>query len=98
MVDSSGNQVLLTSDNNRKGLLHIIGRHISGNIGGSCTSFFSDRLKVGDVTDLIAQTVQSGERALGDNGNWLYRWYDETWGWVNVVAGKNGEVISTLPD
>jgi hypothetical protein len=98
MVDTSGNQVLLTSGNNKRGLLHIISRHLTGDIDGSYTSFFSNRLKVGDVTDLIAQTVQNGGRTLQDNGNWLYRWYNETWGWINVVVDENGEVISAFPD
>ena len=80
------------------GLRHITGRHLTGDIPGACTSFFSNRMKVGDVMDVVAQTVQNGSLTLDDfTGYWVYAWTHETWGEIKVIVNQSGEVISAFP-
>jgi hypothetical protein len=99
MTDRAGNQILLRVGNRRRGLRHIVGRHLTGDISGAFTTFFSKRMKVGDIVDVVAQTIQKGDRVLDDEtGYWVYNWSHETWGQINVIASPAGEVISAFPD
>jgi RHS repeat-associated protein len=97
MTDRAGNQIFLTAGNRNMGLKHIIGRHLTGEIPGTITTFFSDTLRVGDVTELIAHTIQNGNRTLAENGYWIYTWDDDSWGTIMVVVNEFGEVISARP-
>jgi RHS repeat-associated protein len=98
ITDRVGHQIMLLAGNRDKGLRHVLGRHLTGDIPGGYTTFFSKKIKVGDVVDLIAQTVQNGERVLDETrGNWIYRWRHETWGWITVVVNQAGEVVSAYP-
>jgi hypothetical protein len=97
MTDRAGNQIILQAGNRDFGLRHIIGRHLTGEISGGYTTFFSNTLKVGDITDLIGQTIRNGRRTIGDNSNWVYKWTHETWGEINVVTNEFNEVISAFP-
>ena len=75
ITDRVGNQIMLLAGNRNKGLRRILGRRLTGDIPGGYTPVFSKKIKVGDVVDLIAQTVQNGERVLDETrGNWVYRW------------------------
>lgn len=98
MTDRSGNQVLLLSGNRNEGLKHLIGRHVTGEYLGAYTTFFSERIKVGDVVDIVAQTVQNGTSVLDHSTqNWVYTWKHPTWGDVKVIVDTAGEVISAFP-
>ena len=98
ITDRVGNQIMLLAGNRNKGLRHILGRRLTGDIPGGYPTCFSKKIKVGDVVDLIAQTVQNGERVLDETyGNWVYRWRYETWGWITVVVNQAGEVVSAYP-
>jgi hypothetical protein len=96
-TDRAGNQILLRAGNNNVGLLHIIGRHLTGTISGKITTFFPKQFKVDDVVNVTAQAIQNGSRVLGDNSNWIYTWRHETLGEINVIVNKSGEVISAFP-
>jgi hypothetical protein len=98
ITDRVGNQIMLLAGNCNEGLRHILSRHLTGDIPGGYTPVFSKKIKVGDVVDLIAQTVQNGERVFDETGgNWVYRWRHETWGWMTVVVNQAGEVVSAYP-
>lgn len=99
MTDKAGNQIVLRAGNRELGLRHIVGRHLTGEIHDKYTTYFSDRLKVGDVVDLVTQTVQNGDRTWSEfHKNWHYRWYHETWGWINVLVNEAGELTYAFPD
>ncbi len=99
MTDRSGRQIILTAGNRHRGLRHIIGRHFIGDIPGAFTTSFSNKIKVGDVVNLVADTIRNGERALDvETGYYVYRWYDKSHGWITSVVNQTGEVISAFPE
>jgi hypothetical protein len=97
MIDKAGNQILLRAGNNKLGLLHIIGRHLTGDISGEITTFFPKRFKVDDVINVTAQAIQKGSRTVEKNSNWIYRWHHEVLGEINVIVTQAGEVVSAFP-
>jgi hypothetical protein len=98
ITDTAGNQILLRAGNRNRGLWHILGRHLTGDLPGTGTTFFSNQLNVGDVVDLVAQTVQNGTRTFAETeGTWIYQWSHRTHGDVKVIVSQSGDVISAFP-
>lgn len=98
MQDRAANQVILLTGNRYGGLRHILGRHLTGDLPGAYTTFFAEQNKVGDLVDIVAQTVRNGERVWdGKRREWVYTWQHETWGRIIVVVNDAGEVVSAYP-
>jgi hypothetical protein len=98
MTDRYGNPIVLLAGSRDDGLKHLLGRHLTGDYPGAFTTFFSERLKVGDIVDIAAQSVQNGSRQLDKStGNWVYIWEHPTWGTIKTIVNSSGEVISAYP-
>ncbi len=94
MTDREGRQITLSVAD----MYHTIGRHFTRTIppSGLDDTWFSPTMKVGDVVDLIAETVHNGVREPGAYGHWVYTWTDPTWGEIEVQV-LNDKVMTAYP-
>jgi F0F1-type ATP synthase membrane subunit b/b' len=98
ITDRAGRPILLMTGNRETGLLHTVRRHLIGDLPGKITTFFPHYFKVGDVIDVVAQTVRNGTRSLDQTtGNWVYRWIDPRCGKVMAIVDNAGYIVTAYP-
>jgi hypothetical protein len=98
ITDRDRRPILLMTGNRETGLLHTVRRHLIGDLPGKITTFFPQYFKVGDVIDVMAQTVRNGTRSLDQTtGNWVYRWIDPRCGKVMAIVDKEGYIVTAYP-
>jgi hypothetical protein len=102
VTDGSGHVVVLRGGNNVTGLIHIVGRHLTGSIRSdpiSSTTFWPKDASVGDIIIATSRAVRYGQRAYDSTtSNFTYTYVHNRFGEIKVIVdGKARNVITSFP-